>query len=247
MQSRVDIFDFAPRYHQLYNVICKKIEDHDWQPQQAIPPERELSNIFGVSRATARLAIDKLIEKGYLYRLHGRGTFVSPEKLRKFSELSCLSFKDRVRNSGHIPSQKIIGLKWIEPTEKIRELLDLPDKVDQIQKLDRLFFIDGEHNSLNTSYLKLPYGGEITKEELEETGSLYALLGAKFNFIPTIENQVIQATVANEQEARLLDVKVGAPLMHIKSMVWTHEREIMEFVEIFHRGDRFKIYVNHTR
>ncbi len=46
---------------------------------QAIPAERRLCELLGVSRLTVRAALDELVAEGYLTRRHGSGTYVSED------------------------------------------------------------------------------------------------------------------------------------------------------------------------
>lgn len=68
-------------YKQVENFILKKIEQDIYKPEDVIPTERKLCEILGVSRHTVRRAIQNLVEKGYLYRVQGAGTFVFDKKL----------------------------------------------------------------------------------------------------------------------------------------------------------------------
>jgi GntR family transcriptional regulator len=66
-----------------------------------------LEEQYNLSRPTIRQAIDLLERQGYLYRVHGRGTFVSPPKLQK-GMLELTSFSEDMRNRGLTPA----GASW---------------------------------------------------------------------------------------------------------------------------------------
>ena len=83
MADIIDPHDFLPRYYQLANILRARIADGELVARQPIPSERQLEKDFSVSRTTIRQAIDLLVRQGYLYREHGKGTFVSPQKLQK--------------------------------------------------------------------------------------------------------------------------------------------------------------------
>ncbi|MFP4016637.1 MAG: GntR family transcriptional regulator, partial [Halanaerobiales bacterium] len=65
-----------PLYLQISDYILEKIKDHSYDVGDTIPPERDLSQQFNVSRVTVRKAIKELVHLGYLYRVQGKGTFV---------------------------------------------------------------------------------------------------------------------------------------------------------------------------
>ena len=83
MPELIDPDDGLPRYYQLANILRERIANGKFAAHQPIPSERQLEGLYSVSRTTIRQAIDLLIRQGFLYRTHGRGTFVSPQKLQK--------------------------------------------------------------------------------------------------------------------------------------------------------------------
>ena len=92
-----------PIYHQLKEILLKKIRTGEWPPGALIPSERELCETYGISRMTARQAITDLVNEGVCYREQGRGTFVSPHKIQQ--QLQHLSgFTEDIRARGQRPS-----------------------------------------------------------------------------------------------------------------------------------------------
>jgi GntR family transcriptional regulator len=66
----------VPLYAQLAEKLKEKILKGEWKDGEKIPPELELMEKYGVSRATVRAAIDALVAEGFLVKRHGIGTFV---------------------------------------------------------------------------------------------------------------------------------------------------------------------------
>ena len=70
----------------LYSVIASRAEaliaSGEWQEGDRLPPERQLCQDFGVSRATLRQALGELEERGLISRHQGRGTFVTQAPLQ---------------------------------------------------------------------------------------------------------------------------------------------------------------------
>ncbi len=125
MPRTIDPNDYLPRYYQLANILRESISDGKMDTHQPIPSERQLETIYNVSRPTIRQAIDLLVRQGFLYREHGKGTFVSPQKLQKgISELT--SFTEDMKQRGIVPGQKILELGPIQPPENVRAHMDLP-------------------------------------------------------------------------------------------------------------------------
>jgi GntR family transcriptional regulator of arabinose operon len=70
----------VPFYIQIRQYIIDNIQQKKWRPNDKIPSENELAEKFGVSRITVKKALDTLVEEGVIYRIQGRGSFVSEEK-----------------------------------------------------------------------------------------------------------------------------------------------------------------------
>jgi len=67
-------------YVQVANHIASLIESGELQTGTRLPPERELAKTFGVAYDTVRRASELLRERGLIVTVHGRGTYVNPNK-----------------------------------------------------------------------------------------------------------------------------------------------------------------------
>ena len=77
IDHKVDLNDPMPRYYQIYIFLLDQIRSGEFPPGSAIPTERDLGKIYGVSRITVIKSLDMLEREGYVIRQQGRGTFVS--------------------------------------------------------------------------------------------------------------------------------------------------------------------------
>ncbi|HSR19533.1 MAG TPA: GntR family transcriptional regulator [Anaerolineales bacterium] len=246
MTDHIDPDDYVPRYYQLSNILRERILNGKLEAHHPIPSERELEKIYRVSRTTIRPAIDILVRQGFLYREHGKGTFVSPPKLQKgISELT--SFTEDMKRRGLAPGQKILMLGYVEPPENVRAQLELPLDRKEVLCVDRLRLGDDSPMGLQTSYYNLPDGLTFSREELEAIGSIYALLREKLHLIPTEADETLEVTVASAHEASLLRVKAGSPLLLSQRTTYSQTRRVIEFAKILYRGDRYRYFAKLTR
>ncbi|XID91927.1 GntR family transcriptional regulator [Paenibacillaceae bacterium WGS1546] len=103
-----------PLYSQIQDYVIDRIEEGQWPPHYQIPPERELAGQFQVSRITAKHAMLKLVNEGWLYRHRGKGTFVADrEREQAVRSSDTLASPDR---AGNVSGRKIIGfiMPWME-------------------------------------------------------------------------------------------------------------------------------------
>ncbi len=246
MPDTVQPTEVLPRYIQLASILRGRITSGELQPNQLIPSERQLEEIYAVSRPTIRQALDLLERQGLVYRAHGRGTFVSPQKLQKpISELT--SFTEDMKRRGIEPGQKLLEIGMVEPPRDVCRQLELAYPHAPILRIERLRLGDGTPMGLQTSYYHLPDGCEITAADLEQYGSIYRLLEDKLHIIPTEAGETLEVTLATPAEAVLLQIKPGSPLLLSERTTYSQERRPVEFVKILYRGDRYTYTAKLTR
>ena len=244
--TTLDPIEMVPKYFRIANAIRHKIEDQEWEPYTPIPSERQLETLYNVSRTTIRQGIEVLVHQGYLYREHGRGTFIAPQKLQKhLSELT--SFSEDMIKRGLTPGQIILDLACVPPPQNIRKILTLGPDVTEVTRLERIRLANDQPIGYQESFLVLSPEKTFTKEELEKEGSLYKLLVNKFNIIPTAAEENLEATVASIREAEILQTAEGAPLLLSSRILFAQNRLPVEFVKILYRGDKYQYTIHLTR
>src|SRR3954468_739680 len=131
---------FVPRYYEIEQALRARIAD--LKPDAPLPSDAMLCEEFGVSRMTARNAVQRLGQGGIVYRVPGRGTFVAePPVHRQAGNL--LSFTEEMRRQGRVPSSKVLAREVREPGPSEASALQLqPD--ESVIVLRRLRLADDE-------------------------------------------------------------------------------------------------------
>ncbi len=97
-EFRVDARAASPLYMQLAQKLAQAIRNDDYQPNEALPSERVLSESLSLSRVTARKAIDQLVEQGLVVRRRGSGNYIAPRLEQPLSRLT--SFSEELHQRG---------------------------------------------------------------------------------------------------------------------------------------------------
>ena len=92
MSYKVDPESALPRYYQVYASLKERIDDNEFKADEALPPERQLVQDYGVSRITIVKALDALENDGLIRREHGRGTFVNARPAVDASDTPTIAF-----------------------------------------------------------------------------------------------------------------------------------------------------------
>ncbi|MEO7680421.1 MAG: GntR family transcriptional regulator, partial [Sphingomonas sp.] len=195
---------FAPcagSHTPLYLQLARSLRDHiaggRIDPGDALPSERDLSAMTGMSRVTIRKGIGQLIEEGILFRQHGSGTFVTKRIETPSSVLS--GFSDDARSRG-----EDLGVIWItkayaSPTEEEAAALAIPMSA-KIARLDRVRLSGGEPLAIEHAAVPAEF-----LPDLHVLGdSLYTALAAN-GARPVSGTQRIRASLATRAEASILD------------------------------------------
>ncbi len=233
-----------PLYHQLKEKLIQRIESGDLEIGALLPTEMDLVDRYAVSRTTVRQAMQALEYDGYISRTPGKGTFVIRTKLsRGLTRLT--SFSEDMQARGESVASKLLEFKQIKADEVSAEKLNLSVGTPLIYAA-RLRSANGIPVALNISYVHLPDGIVITREELEEIGSIFALFDRK-QVSPLEADRTIEAVAATEEWARLLHIPVGSPILLVEGVVYTYDRHPIEFHKVISVGDRYRYAVHLER
>ncbi|MGI9050918.1 MAG: GntR family transcriptional regulator [Rubrobacteraceae bacterium] len=204
---RLDHASPVPLYHQAAQVLEQAIEDGRLQRGSKLANELDLAEQLGISRPTMRAAIKQLVDKGLLMRRRGIGTTVTPRPVRRAVALT--SLYDDLKESGREPETRVLALEEIPCPPEVAEQLGLGPEAP-VLRFDRLRAADSDpialmHNVVPVGLL------EIEKEDLEQTG-LYDLFRAN-GISPHVATQRVGARKAETEEAELLEIEPGDPIM----------------------------------
>ena len=125
-----------PLYDQLVDILSEKIE-HECVPGDMLPSERDLSERYGLSRTTVRLALQELESLGLVIRQHGRGTFVADRSVHTANLMQTYSFTQQMREIGRDPKTIILEFSEIEADKNLAEHMGLR-LGEKVIKVDRL-------------------------------------------------------------------------------------------------------------
>ncbi|MEJ2351726.1 MAG: GntR family transcriptional regulator [Anaerolineales bacterium] len=231
-----------PYHYQLRELLRDEIAAGRWEVSALFPSERELCDLFELSRTTVREAINALVNEGWLYRERGRGTFIARPKILESWLVAADGFTDSMSGTGYQIETEVLKLNIVGPPPKAARELRIGSS-EPVIMLDRRRSILEEPLLLVTSYLPEKLCPSLVSEDFTKQ-SLYQVLREKYAMDIRSATRFMEAVPANELEADLLDVESGAPLMLIESTAYLEDGTPIEYFKARHRGDRTRFQIN---
>jgi GntR family transcriptional regulator len=226
---------------EVRRILSDQISTGLLRPGQRLGAERALATDLGVSRATLRHALAVLEESGLVRRVPGRGggTFVSKGKIER--DLSrVVGVPALLRSQGVVAGTRVLSARLSAADEPTARALRL-HAGDLVIDLVRIRLADGSPISVEHAMFPADrFGGML---ELPLGGSVYELLEEHYGTRPKEAVERIEVVTASPDEAMILDVSPGAPLLSITRTTTDAADEPFEFAHDLFRGDRTRIVV----
>ncbi len=223
--------DNSPLYLQLARKLGDAVREGKYQAHEALPSERLLSEALGVSRVTARKAIDQLVEQGLILRKRGSGNYIAPHLEQPLSKLS--SFSEELTRRGYRPSSRWLQRAITKALPDEQSRLGISSSV-RVARLKRLRLADDVVMAYEESIL--PQTVLPTPEEVEN--SLYEYL-MKTQQAPVRALQHIRALNADVKLAELLGVAIGQAVLFITRVGYSASGQAVELTHSYCRNDYY--------
>lgn len=227
-----------PLYLQLMDILIEKINKSLEENEQLLS-EREICEIYDVSRTTVRQALDELERDGYIYKVHGKGTFVAPKRVNQ-DLVSFYSFTEEMKKIGKEPSSQIVGFEIIQSGEKLARKFNVSEE-DLIYKIIRIRKADNVPMMYEITYLPFTRFEGLSKDQLEGR-PMYDVLTEEYNTKLTFAEEYFEPILTNKLESIYLEIHEGAPSLKIERYTYENSK-LIEYTIGIARGDKFKYRV----
>ena len=232
---KADLRDSTPVYLQLARHLETCIREGQFQPEQALPSERQLALDMRVSRATARAAIDQLVAQDLVLRKRGSGNYVAsqfaPRLEQGLSQLT--SFSEELRRRGYTPSSKWLQRAIVAPSCEQQLSLGLSSGA-KVARLERLRLADGVVMAYEVSVLPQ----SVLPAPMKVTTSLYDYL-KQHQKVPVRALQHIRAINAPAKLAQRLNIAERQAVLFITRLGYLPSGQAAELTYSYCRSDYY--------
>src|SRR6476659_2594584 len=198
---------WVPHHRRIEQVLRERITT--MAPGDRLPADAELVAEFGVSRMTARNAMQRLAEEGLVDRHPGRGSFVAaPLAHRRTDRL--MTFTSEMTRRGRVPSSRLLA-RAIRPSTRAEAAALALGPGEPVVEVRRIRLADNQPIALESAILVASCAPSVLTADLEH-GSLHAAITAGGQTLRS-GTDTVAAGAATAEDARLLDIRRGDPLL----------------------------------
>jgi GntR family transcriptional regulator len=227
-----------PLYLQIEEELRQQVDSGHLQALQQVPSEVALAEDLGVSRMTARKALDKMVADGILFRRAGKGTYVAAPKIAHIASQQ-LSFSASMQALGLRHSTVVLSAGIADPSATVYAQLRLSPR-ERVIAIRRLRIVEDVPAAIHLAYLPERFSS-LLQHDL--TGSLTALMAA-VGAVVVVADDTLEAVQAASEEAHLLKVKTNCPLIKIDGTAYGQGGQPLRWSEGVYRSDRFRFRVD---
>lgn len=229
-----------PVYQQLNDRLRQALAT-DYHRGDRFLTEREISERFQVSRATANKALASLVSEGLLEFRRGIGTFVRRQAI-DYDVRSLVSFTEKARAAGKAPTTTVrlfaaVAARTLDPAQRTALRVEPSERLWQ---LERLRLADGLPVILERRYILQRHCPDLTREEV--SGSLYTAWTDRHQIRIAGADEVIRAVSLIGEDADLLQVPAGTPGLQVTAIGFLESDAPLWWERTLYRGDQYEFH-----
>jgi len=239
MKITIEKVSAIPYYHQVKEAVRALIASGELKPGDMLPSEFSLSEQLGISRLVVHRAYRELVTEGLLTRKRAQGTFVSPPIKPSFMIVGPLfSMTEYLTKDGLKASNQVLLQEVIPASPEVAKELRLT-RGARVIHIRHLRLANGTPFAIEETYF--PYERFPKLAELNmKNRSTYEVLDTIYDALPQEALDQVTASSATRDEAGLLDLKKGAPVMRVKRLSTDRHGMLIEYSRLVFHGDRYQ-------
>ncbi|WP_431018623.1 GntR family transcriptional regulator [Burkholderia cepacia] len=227
----------APLYVQIKDTLRARILDGTYAPHSRMPSEHELCAAFGVSRITVRQALGDLQKEGLLFKLHGKGTFVS--KPKAFQNVTSLQgFAEAMSSMGYEIVNQVRGVRTVKADRHLATKLNVLEGAPLVE-IHRVRLLNREPVSLEQTWVPEALGKRLAGADLA-TRDIFLVLENDCGIPLGHADVSIDAILADDEIVDALQVEESSPVLRIERLTHDASGAPIDYEYLYFRGDAFQ-------
>lgn len=230
------------KYVTIANSLRNKILSGDFPAKSQLPYERDLIETYGASKMTVKKATDLLVDEGLIVKIKAKGTFVN-----NFSKIAL----DRLREVNYFRgstalyaddklTSRVLVFDVIAADERVQIKLNLKSE-------EKVYHIKRVRSKANQPFvieeMWMPVDLIVHLKKVHAEHSIYEYIEQQLGYIIKESHRSIAVRTANADEADLLQVEVGHPVVLTTQTARFLTGQVFEYSHSTHIGENFKMEV----
>lgn len=233
-----------PFYDQVAETLVSEIEAGIYPPGSRLPGEISLSRRFGLNRHTVRAGLRRLVERGYIYRARGKGTFVALRKI-PYRINQRTRYSARIRSAGFEPQAELLGAEALAADVRVAGALGLEEETP-VWELRIRRFVENIPLGHTRSYLPVARFPGLP-DRLRGNFSLYRALETGYGIEACRSQCVIETSMPTDEDLELLQMPGTVPVLISRSQAVDAEGRPVEWCVTRGRGDLLSLEMDLSR
>jgi GntR family transcriptional regulator len=240
MQNSRPPFEFdspVPLYQQIKEKLRGGILDGTYPPHSRMPSESELQQMFEVSRITIRQALGDLQKEGLIFKVHGKGSFVSQPKAAQ-NITSLQGFAEAMSGEGHEIFNRVVSFAFVGASAEVAAKLKI-DEGTTVAEIHRIRLLNRKATSYEVTFVPESLGKKLQRADLI-TRDIFLVLENDCGVTLGGADVAIDATAADAAIALALQTKKGAPLLRVERLTYDAGKQPIDFEYLYFKGGTFQ-------
>jgi len=228
----------------LYELLKQKIATGEYAPHQAIPSENELQQSFDISRTTVRNVITRLVNDQLLYRVPGKGTFVTESKITAVT-MAKKGIREQLEEMGYETNTNLIEMCTVQADRYLADRL-LIDEGSPLYQITRVRYVNNMPFSIHTTFTVASLCPDLFKKDIEHE-PLCTIQKREYGIIAKHGIETLESVVTTSQQSKYLESPRDFHVLLMGCTMYSTEEVPYEFSRVVFRGDRIKLSFNFER
>lgn len=229
----------TPLYQHIYLIIRDRILSGEYPDQSILPGELELAELFGVSRITAKRALNEISADGLCNRQRGRGSRVTYKPATAPLKTDVQGLLDHLSQMNLETEGFVLEFDYVAASSEIATVMKIEEGTE-IQHSVRVRHLNATPFSYLTTYVPGDIGRLYTPKNIASQAVLTVL--EKVGVEVVRAEQTITATLASTKVAEALKVRLGSPLLRICRKVFDRNETVVEYIIALYRPDQYQYH-----
>lgn len=236
--DKINRNSFVPPFYQLAAILEQRIFSGEFKPGDSLPSETDLGKTYELSRGTVRKCLNVLADRGLIIAQQGRGTFVSRPCLDR-ANFVMEDFREEIEKRGLEPGYKLVNVRLIQTPDEVAAKLRMQPS-DRVLYYCRLLLADNEPFAVEHKYMRYIKGRPILENELQYK-AFSEVVALNTDLLPVRSCMTLSAAVAGRDNARLLNVPEGFPVLKVEQALYAEDGRQVGLGVFFYHSERYRL------